>query len=326
MIVDVPAGLSVEQARLWNEFVIWCTASGHAPLPTADGAERATSAVALHGYLRANRRDRAGTRRARVTAVNAAYRAHGHPLPGLAEPVRRLLNPGRADRYADISVRVDALLPDIPTHGWPIGVHGRRDAALLVLAAAGLSFPVLAGLRQGDVTITDDAVTVGEQPLVVLPATGDLHRCPVRVLRRWAAVVRLVPHHLAAAALESGLTTRTPPLGEDEFMHGYGDAALFGGFDVRGRPTGHIGTVDHVDADHLTEVAAARLAGRTGTHLEPLPEPEAEVVPEPEIVLDPTAFDRGIVKRRAHNDLAALLDRLDQMIDDVAEKYGRAMD
>lgn len=330
MNVDIPAGLSAEQGRLWSEFVIWCAATGHDPLPSPDLAGRPSSAAALHSYLRAHRRDRPGTRRARVTAINTVYRTFGHPLPGLAEPVRRLLNPDRAARYADITVRVNALLPEIPTHGWPVGLHGRRDAAVLVLAAAGLSFPILSELRQADVTITDDAVTVGEQPLVVLPATGDLHRCPVRVLRRWAAIVRLVPHHLAAAALESGLTTRTPPLGEADFMPHFGDAALFTGFDARGRPTGHLGTVDHVDADHLTEVVAARLAGRTRS-AEPLElDPDPVSTPEPEVRLDPAAFERGIgAKRRARavgDDLDSLLDRLDQMIDDVNAKFGRAMD
>lgn len=327
MFIDIPHGLSEEHARMWSAFVLWCAATGHDHLPvpgTTPDRLSGSSAAALCAHLASRPRDSAVTRRARVTAINAAYRAYGHPPPGAAESVRRLLNPDRADRYARVSARVDTVLPDIAIHGWPTGVHGRRDGALLVLAAAGLSFPVLAGLRQSDVEITDDEVVVGSQPLVVLPATGDHHRCPVRVMRRWAAIVRLIPHHLAAAALEVGLTTRTPLLGEDDFMPGFGENAVFTGFDARGRPTGHVGTVDHVSADHLARIVAVRLTGAPPVTLAPLDDPDEPVFDEPETTLDPGAYARGVAAkaraRDAGDDIAALLDRLDALIDDVTER------
>lgn len=94
--------------------------------------------------------------------------------------------------------------------GWPQGLFGRRDAALLTLAAAGLPFTTLAALRQRDLHIDDDTVTIGAQPLLTLPATGDQHTCPVRVMRRCTALLIHLPHDGAPVLLEHHLTHDEP--------------------------------------------------------------------------------------------------------------------
>ncbi|MBF6216108.1 hypothetical protein IU487_34490 [Nocardia puris] len=133
------------------------------------------------------------TQRGRVTALTAAHQRAGLPTPGEAEAVRRLLNPGRAARLARARARVEQLLVRLPVTGWPHGLRRRRDAVILLLATAGLSWRRIAALTQADLTITDTAVSIGPQPLAVLDATGVPASCPVAVCRRWAQIAAHAP-------------------------------------------------------------------------------------------------------------------------------------
>ncbi|WP_040712766.1 hypothetical protein [Nocardia takedensis] len=179
------------------------------------------------------------------------------PEPGRTEPLRRLLNPARGPRRARAADRVHALLPALPTSGWPAGLFGRRDAVLLTLAAAGLPFTRIAALRQGDVRIDDDAVTIGHQPQLVLPATGDPHRCPVTIVRRWAAVLIHAPHPGVPALLEHHFTrddAMPPTAPEPDHRH----LPLLTGFDWRGTSLALPGHLAALSPAHLAGLAAAR--------------------------------------------------------------------
>ncbi|NKY25863.1 hypothetical protein [Nocardia gamkensis] len=221
--------LSAEYRPLWRDFELWCDGAEVCELPAA------AAIVAL--YLAEQHGAAPGSQRARVTAINAVHRMAGQPEPGKAERIRRAVNPRRGPRLSRAQQRVHGLSPGLPTTGWPHGLFGRRGAVLLILAAAGLPFATIAQLCQRDVHIDDDAVTItsGRQPLLELPASGDEHRCPVIVLRRWVAVLAFAPHSGATLLLEQHLTrdeathsARLPP----ENQH----FPVLTGFDWRGTP------------------------------------------------------------------------------------------
>ncbi|WP_216917165.1 recombinase [Nocardia noduli] len=219
--------LSAEYRRQWTEFEIWCEVTDHRALPAA--------ADTVCAYLGEQHGAALGSQRARVAAINAVHRLAELPEPGDAEPIRQLLNPGRGPRSTEVTRRVHDILPGLPTRGWPQGLFGRRDAALLTLAAAGLPFTTLAELRQRDLHLGDDAVTIGAQPLLTLTATGDEHSCPVRVMRRWTALLIHLPHGGAPVLLEHHLT-RDEPSRHTPLHADHRDFPVLAGFDWRGTP------------------------------------------------------------------------------------------
>lgn len=300
-MIPLPAGLSGEYAREWRQFARWALAGDLAPLPA-----RAATVV---GYLRAHGGTEA-TQRGRCAAINAAHRAAGRPVPGDAELVRRWLNPGRAARLALLGARVNDRLPQLPVLGWPAGVFGRRDAALLVLAAAGLSWEQIAALRQRDLVLTEDRAVIGWLPLVELDAIGNPLTCPVLILRRWATLLAVAPPADGHVRLERYLTTRahdTVTLPAE-----YRNLPAFTTFDEQGWPTALPGTLDRLSAHQCRSIAAQRLTA-------PL---APELVPRgPD--LDPNYHEHGMAARaRAReigDDLDALFARIDALVDPLLD-------
>lgn len=83
---------------------------------------------------------------------------------------------------------VDAVLRELPSHGWTTGWIGRRDRALLVLARhAELPATAIADLTVGDIDVRDGQATIrpaGADP-VVLRRTDDCLLCGACALSRW---------------------------------------------------------------------------------------------------------------------------------------------
>ncbi|MFI9507246.1 hypothetical protein [Nocardia sp. NPDC052566] len=317
------SALSAEYRRQWRDFALWCQASNLPALPT--GADT------VHAYLAEQHGAAVSSQRARVAAINAVHRLAGHPLPGRAESVRRALNPDRTSRLSRAQLRVHELLPDLATTGWPGGLFGRRDAAMLVLAAAGLSFTTLADLRQRELRVDDDAVTIGAQPLLVLPATGDPHRCPVIVLRRWAAVVVLAPHAAASFLLEHHLNS-DDPISTTRLRPEHEDLPVLTGFDHRGTPLALPGRLAPLSAAHIATLAAAHHAGRAPTRKRtPPPTPTAAPTPAPppDIQLDPGYYAAGVAARHRARDIGSdldeLFDRLDREATAALERSNAAL-
>lgn len=159
-------GLRSEQDREWTQFACWPIAHQHQVLPA--------SAALLLDYFDAYP-GTLTTQRGRATAIAAAHRVarrapgdpqpipstrtgYGVPSPADAESVRRVLRPHRADRLAGYRARVEAVLAHMPVTGFPVALTARRDAVILHLAAAGLSWTTIAGLRQRDVHLDDSTV------------------------------------------------------------------------------------------------------------------------------------------------------------------------
>lgn len=251
------------------------------------------------------------TQRVRVSALNAAHKAKRLPIPGAAEAVRRALNPGRAQRLSGLRTHADALIARLPVTGWPDALTGRRDAVILLLATEGLSWHQIAALSQAEITLTEQAVTVGAQPLPVLPATGTA-ACPVRVFSRWATIATHAPAATGHIALERLLTETGEAAARTEdaeaevyvpqqFPGRYAAQPLLCGFDERGLAHGYIDELEPLAPDSVAEIA-------TGHLLAP-PVPGAG----PDLYTD--WYERGIAARwrmKAVNDeLDDLLDRID---------------
>lgn len=309
-----PTDLPRRYRPAWEEFVDWCIARDLKVWPAGPGIVAA--------YLTANPKNPA-TQRGRVTAINTAHRLAGHPEPGRAEHVRHLYNPERAARRARTQAAVDAVLTELPIHGWVRGLFGRRDAALLVLAAAGLSFPRLVALRQEQIQITDTAVIV-EDGMLVLPARpDDPLLCPVQILRRWAAVTNLAPRGAGHALLAERLTDHTLPA--TDFDPHWAQQPVLTAFTANGYPAGHapIGRLHSLHPGAAAAIAAAHLSGNPPRHrnrprIAYLAEPAAAVSVAEPITLDPCYYDNGIAARRRdrplHDELDDLLDTLEAKI------------
>ena len=108
---------------------------------------------------------------------------------------RQRHSPGRFDAGPDRTLfpqpfsrgDVDAVLRDLPSHGWTAGWTGRRDRALLVLCyMAGLSYDNIATLTVGDVTISDGTATIRTPGgTTILRHAEDGLLCGPCALARW---------------------------------------------------------------------------------------------------------------------------------------------
>ncbi|MGW5383995.1 recombinase [Nocardia sp. NPDC003963] len=321
-----PGDLPDRYRSAWEEFDDWCTARHLPSWPAPPGV--------VVAYLVANPKSPA-TQRGRVTAINAAHRRAGLPAPGRAEAVRELYNPARAARRARTRTAVDAVLTELPVSGWVRGLFGRRDAVLLTLAAAGLSFPRLAGLRQEQIQVTDTAVIV-DDGMLVLPARPDESLlCPVQILRRWAAVTNLAPRGYGHAILAEQLTENT--LAPADFDSRWATQPLLTAFDAYGYPAGHapIGRLHPLHPTTAAAIAAAHLSGNPRRHRNrPRTAPVPEQVPAPPVVepidLDPGYYDRGVAARwrdrPAHDELDDLLDALEVKIRETTAASASLLD
>ncbi|MGW4336419.1 hypothetical protein ACWEK5_26935 [Rhodococcus koreensis] len=298
----------------WALFADWCTACDHRSLP----AHPSVVAEFLADHPAAD-----GTQRRRVAAVNAVHAGAGLPAPGRAETIRQLLNTNRADRLARVGERVAQVVPQIPVTGWPSGLFGRRDALILTLAAAGLSFEEIARLHRTDVTIERDALVVkaGEAWVRVTAESGVE---PTAAYRNWMEVLGFLDRYpstqLLAGRLDKGASLSAFA---DSARHD--EQPLFTPIDRWGHTpydptplTGH----------SIAALVRAHLAGSASAHKRPPtwqpPTNSGEDAPVPVVVdnveLDQGYYDRGIAARRgAHAHLEEVTDILDG-IEDEADK------
>jgi hypothetical protein len=187
----------------WAAFSDWCVRHGEAPLP----ALPATVAAYLQTLV-----GRLGTGALvrRVAAINDRHRSHGHRAPGADPQVATLLRAARQRARGALDAAPVAAKParrappPSPAQLIRMAAHcpgdlaGRRDRALLLLAAAGLDGEQLRGLDREHVRLTD---TGGAELLVLdgadlqaprrvlaLKRAEPVRSCPVRVLGDWLRV------------------------------------------------------------------------------------------------------------------------------------------
>jgi len=185
--------------RHWALFADWCSATDVASRPATPETVLAFLAELPAGPA---------TIRRRVLAVDAAHRRAGYPRPSASpafDALVRLPRPARFD-----PALVATALAIIPIGGWPVGIVGRRDAAVVALiCTAGLTRRQIQALRTAPSATQGEqqrrAGTVGEPSLPAVSATEDPGTCPACALTRWqwvatataAAGWRTVRNHLA---------------------------------------------------------------------------------------------------------------------------------
>ncbi|MGV9868388.1 hypothetical protein [Rhodococcus koreensis] len=296
----------------WALFSDWCSACDHRALP----AHPSVLAEFLDDHPAAD-----GTQRRRVAAINAIHAGAGLAAPGRTETIRQLLSTARADRLARVGERVAQVVPRLPVTGWPGGLFGRRDALLLTLAAAGLSFEEIARLRRTDVTTEHDGLVVraGEGWARVSSSGAN----PAAVYRNWVEVLGFLDRYpstkLLAGRLDKGASLSAFA---DNARHD--DQPLFTPIDRWGHTpydptplTGH----------SIAALVRAHLAGSAPVHKRPAAwQPttkSGEDAPVPvvaDVELDQGYHERGIAARRnAHTHLEDVTDILDG-IEDEADK------
>ena len=174
------AATQAAYAADWALFTDWCTATGHTPLPA--------DAAALAGFAQ-ECPSAPATHRRRLAAITHHHRISGHELPvdekaaGTPAVTRPPINPAQAELAMQL----------LPSHGWIGGLFGRRDRALLAVAAGTMiPYRQIAGLAVGqfrlepggDATITDSHGT-GH----VLSAAADPVLCGPCALVRWRRIL-----------------------------------------------------------------------------------------------------------------------------------------
>jgi len=173
----------------WALFTDWCTATDHSPLP----ADWATVEAFTAGCPGAP-----ATIRRRIAVIAHHHRAAGHPAPAdptsADRPTRELIDPGQ----------VDMLMRLLPSHGWIGGLFGRRDRALLTLAAqTTILYRQLPRLTVAQLHIADGIATITDHhsKVHVVESTADPVLCGPCTLVRWRRVLNTEATHKRVKAL-----------------------------------------------------------------------------------------------------------------------------
>jgi hypothetical protein len=163
--------------REWDLFADWCESWDLGPLPaTPEIVERF-----LHDLPGAP-----STRAQRVRAIRARHAAAGFPLM-LERP-----GPPPAVLWRPDDTRLDAraAMAQQPRYRFPIGMRGRRDAFLILLAGElGMTRAQIHTLTPDQVRLEGDLTMVGDTGL---GWEADPRRCPACVARRWLQVVAVL--------------------------------------------------------------------------------------------------------------------------------------
>ncbi|MBX4171650.1 hypothetical protein K3M35_23890 [Rhodococcus sp. DMU2021] len=289
----------------WALFADWCAAADHRPIPAAPE----TLALFLHEHPAAP-----ATQRRRLSAINAVHTGHGYPPPGRTETVRRHLDTTRASRLDRLGRLLLHRAAELPSTGWPSGLFGRRDALLLVLAAAGMSFTDIVRLRRRDVRVEGNA-------LVVTTSAGERIRLPpdletgdnpaAAIYHRWAeiqAFLDLYPGtHLLRHHLTNPIEIITDALDAEQARQ-----PLLCPIDR----WGHLPHAQSMTPQSISTLVRAHLSGRAPVRrvLPVPPRDDVDARAEPDIILDPDYYDRGAnARRRDHEALEGLADAFDEI-------------
>ena len=168
----------------WALFIDWCTATNCTPLP----ADWPTIAAFTAGCPGAP-----ATLQRRLAAIAHHHRAAGHPVP--VDPAREV---GLPSRQLIDPTQVDMLMRLLPSHGWLGGLFGRRDRALLTLAAqTTIPYRQLPRLTVAALQIADVVTTITDSrgAAHVVEAAADPVLCGPCTLVRWRRVLDTEVQH-----------------------------------------------------------------------------------------------------------------------------------
>lgn len=183
----------------WNHFESWCRSHSLSALPAVAGT------VALYITDLASTYKPATLRR-RLTVINRAHQAAGHPSPAtMQEPlvsetlkgIRRTLGTAQFGKQPLLTEQIRAMIQALPGN-----LQGKRDRAMLLMGfAGGFRRSELAALRVADVAVEKDGLLVslqrsktdqeGQGRKVGLPYGSNPETCPVRAYVDWRRAARL---------------------------------------------------------------------------------------------------------------------------------------
>lgn len=172
-------------ARAWVRFARFCAEHGRAAFPTSPDTVSAflmrsgTGPAALARYL---------------AAIDHKHRQHGLAPPGQSPGLRAVLRSARTSapsigrRSAPTPAHLQRLAQSCPGD-----LAGRRDCALLLLAAIGLGRAALVGLQAERLRFTERGVTcvvAGSESTrqIEVPRSAAIASCPVRAVEDWLRV------------------------------------------------------------------------------------------------------------------------------------------
>ncbi|WJJ14441.1 hypothetical protein P9990_26920 (plasmid) [Prescottella equi] len=197
-----------------------------------------------------------------MTAITWHHDHAGLPAPGRSDTIQDLLDERRAARLQRVSEPLWQQIPQLHTGGWPQGLFGRRDAALLLLTAAGVPLQQITRLQRSHITCNGEtlAVDTGRYRYRLDPTTGDPELTPVAVYRRWAQVVAFTDRHPSTRTLAAHLTRgHLPDITDDQSRDGR-DGLVFTSIDRCGYlplPAQPLtaGSIAAIVSQHLTGTA-----------------------------------------------------------------------
>lgn len=305
----------------WQLLVDWCTASDVDPLPT--------SAITLVEFLGDNPAGDSVQLR-RVSAINSRHRGAGLPEPGRVTAIRLALDSTRRTRMRHRATEFGTLATALPVTGSTEALFGRRDAALLLLAGAGMSYTAIAGLDRADIAVRNASLWIGGRHQLLIPSTPDFD--PGELWGRWRTVLAFSDRYPSTTLLSQHLLGDTFP-DLTAIPNRAGPAAVsidrWGHMPLPPTAMSPAAIADIVRA-HATGQPPRRTIGRAlrpndqlGSDHQPT-SIAAEVV---SIDLDPGYYTAGIAaRRRAHEKLAELPSLVDDVEDRIEQLLQRTLD
>ncbi|WP_032366068.1 hypothetical protein [Rhodococcoides fascians] len=306
----------------WSLFVDWCSAADVEALPA--------SPVTLAEFLDENPAGDAVQLR-RVSAINRAHLDAGHPAPGRVTSIRIALDSALSGRTIRRAEQYQVIAAGLPNSGSTAALFGRRDAVLLILAGAGLSYRAIAGLDRTHITTDGDSVWIGGSHRIGIASNDATYFEPVTIWDRWHTVLQFSERYPSTTLLAEHLQRNTFP-------------DMAGLPDRRGPVAVPIDRWGHlplpVTAMTATEVGAVIARHRAG--VSPLHTPRRPVIrtsdgtdrsepiaaPEPASpALDSRYYSSGVdARRRAHTVLADVPDIVDDVEDRIEQLLKRTLD
>lgn len=305
----------------WSLFTDWCAAADVVALPA--------SPVTLAEFLGENPAGEAVQLR-RVSAINRVHLDAGHPAPGRVTSIRVALDSARGDRTMRRADQYQVIAAGLPISGSTAALFGRRDAVLLVLAGAGLSYRAIAGLDRVDVTTNGDNVWIGGRHRIRMVPNDVTGFEPATIWNRWNTVLQFSERYPSTTLLAEHLQRNTFP-DMPALPQRRGPVAV---------PIDRWGHMPlPVTAMTAAEVGALIAGHRTGvaplhTPLRPIIRPSdrtgrGDPIAAPEPVsaeLDSGYYRLGVeARRRAHTALADVPDIVDNVEDRIEQLLERTL-
>jgi len=315
----------VGYAADWALFTDWCTATNHTSLP----AEWSTIEAFTNACPSAP-----ATIRRRLAAIAHNHRTTGHAAPvdparEVSSPPREVIDPGQ----------VEMLMRLLPSHGWTAGLFGRRDRALLTLAAqTTIPYRQLPRLTVGHLHIADGTATITDHRGTerVIQAADDPMLCGPCALVRWRRGVGTEVQHknvktqlkdAEVVAAGSHHPCRAPKSIDDKTL----DAVLFPPINQWGHLPLPIRPLSPHSTSRLAQQADTGLAHhkalRVDEFVAAFGSPQKAAVQPAPVALP--AWDWAAANQRkkdAVQQLAPLADALDDIENRIAELIARTKD